>query len=215
LYTGASARATCGRAAGPCAGQHSWLLTFWFFFVKKKNRHTRSKTHAQTSRTIFTKKPPAGYQFSHNTPSGNQQDVSKDYTFTLYKKTKFPVFLCDIVRMREIDLYFTQKEEPTRSCLLFLRDHVLGFDQDMTEAWKYRMPFYCYNGRMVCYLWVHKKHKLPYIGFVDGHAVDDPDLLVEKRARMKILLVDPARDVPALKIRKLLRAALKEAKSKG
>lgn len=71
------------------------------------------------------------------------------------------------------------------------------------EAWKYRMPFYCYNGKMFCYLWMHKKYNQPYIGFVEGRSLNHPDLLTEKRARMKILLLDPARDLPLKKIDKI------------
>ena len=59
--------------------------------------------------------------------------------------------------MREIDNYFLQKDEPVKGCLLFLRDHILAYDKGITEAWKYRMPFYCYKGKMFCYLWTHKR----------------------------------------------------------
>jgi hypothetical protein len=67
------------------------------------------------------------------------------------------------------------------------------------------MPFYCYRGKMCCYLWVHKKYHQPYIGIVEGARVHHPDLLPEKRARMKILLIDPARDVPIKKIKTILQ----------
>jgi hypothetical protein len=40
---------------------------------------------------------------------------------------------------------------------------------------------------MFCYLWVHKKYQRPDIGIVEGNRINHPDLLVEKRARMKIL----------------------------
>jgi hypothetical protein len=111
--------------------------------------------------------------------------------------------------MRPIDLYFAEQPEPVKSCMIFLREHILQLDAGITEAWKYRMPFYCYRDKMFCYLWVHKKYKQPYIGFVDGHLLEHPDLLPEKRARMKILLIDPTRDVPVAKVSKLLRTALK------
>ena len=62
------------------------------------------------------------------------------------------------------------------------------------------MPFYYYNGKMLCYLWIHKKFKQPYIGIVEGKIINDPDLIMEKRKRMKILLVDPTHDLPIAKI---------------
>lgn len=110
--------------------------------------------------------------------------------------------------MREIDLYYLQKEEPVKGCLLFLRQHILDFDKDITEAWKYRMPFFCYKGKMFCYLWVHKKNGLPYIGVVEGKKIDHPDLILEDRARMKILLIDPNNDLPIDEIDAILKKTL-------
>ncbi len=57
---------------------------------------------------------------------------------------------------------------------------------------------------MFCYLWTHKKYKQPYIGIVEGKHIHDPDLLQEKRARMKILLLDPGKDIPQKRIHTLL-----------
>jgi hypothetical protein len=110
--------------------------------------------------------------------------------------------------LRPIDNYFLQQPEPAKSCLQFLRTHILQFDAHITEAWKYGMPFYCYNKKMFCYLWTHKKYDQPYIGFVEGKHLADPHLLSEKRARMKILLIDPAKDIPLERIDGLLKQAL-------
>ena len=77
--------------------------------------------------------------------------------------------------------------------------HILKQNEAITEAWKYGMPFYCYHGKMFCYLWVHKTLHKPYLGLADGHRIDHPDLLQEKRARMKIFLIDPTKDIPMKK----------------
>lgn len=110
--------------------------------------------------------------------------------------------------MKEIDLYFLNQEDPNKSCLLYLRECILDFNSEITEAWKYKMPFYSVRGKMFCYLWVHKKCRMPYIGFVEGSALSHPDLLIEKRARMKILLIDPSKDIPVKKINALLKEAI-------
>jgi hypothetical protein len=73
-----------------------------------------------------------------------------------------------------------QNEEPIKSCLQFLRDYILKFDEDITEQWLYGMPFFYYKGKRFCYLWIHKKYHKPYIGIVDGHKIDHPELLAEK-----------------------------------
>lgn len=110
--------------------------------------------------------------------------------------------------MRPIDLYFLEKEEPVRGCLLYLRKHIAGFDAGITEEWKYRMPMYYYKGKMLCYLWTNKKTGNPYIGIVDGNKMDRPELLMEKRNRMKILPVNPDNEIPILLIDSILSEAI-------
>jgi hypothetical protein len=111
--------------------------------------------------------------------------------------------------LREIDNYFLQKDEPVKGCLLFLREYIQKFDINITEAWKYKMPFYCYKGKMFCYLWVHKKNGLPYIGIVEGKKIDHPGLIIENRSRMTIFLIDPNKDLPIDEISAILKMALK------
>ena len=110
--------------------------------------------------------------------------------------------------LRPIDSYFLQKEEPDKSCLQFLREHILKLDKNITETWRYCAPFYNYNGKRFCYLWTHKKFKQPYIGIIQGAKIDHPDLLQEKRITMKILLIDPAKSIPVKKINGILKEAI-------
>lgn len=110
--------------------------------------------------------------------------------------------------MKPVDNYFNQKEEPVKSCLLFLRLYILKLNPNITETWKYGMPVYCYHGKMLCYLWVHKKHLQPYLGIVEGKRIHHPMLIQEKRARMKILLLDPAKDIPVKTIHSILKEAI-------
>ncbi len=111
--------------------------------------------------------------------------------------------------LREIDNYFLQKDEPVKSYLQALREFILQYDKNISEAWRYKMPFYCYNGKRFCYLWVHKKFKQPYIGIVDGKKINHPRLIIEKRARMKIMLLDPDKDIPIKTIGKILKDVIK------
>jgi len=115
--------------------------------------------------------------------------------------------------MREIDEYFLQNEEPIKSCLDSLRHLILHQNTNIVEVWRYRMPFYCHKSEdgsetRFCYLWVDKKRKQPYIGLVDGECFDSPDLISEKRSRMKIMLVDPKEDFPVEKINSILTQAI-------
>lgn len=110
--------------------------------------------------------------------------------------------------LRPIDQYFLQLDEPAKSCLQFLREHILQLDPNLSEAWKYGMPFFCYKGKMCCYLWIHKQYHRPYIGIVPGKLIDHPGLIQEKRARMKIYLLDPEQDLPMEEINAVLEATL-------
>lgn len=102
--------------------------------------------------------------------------------------------------IREIDNFYLSKPEPVKSCLLALRGIIAEFDEDISEAWKYRMPVFLFNGKMFCYLWTDKKTNHPYIGIVEGNKIKHPDLIQGNRARMKILPIDPNKDIPVEKI---------------
>jgi hypothetical protein len=110
--------------------------------------------------------------------------------------------------MRELDNFYLQQEEPIKGTLLALREIILQQDKDVTNAWKYGMPFFCYKGKMFCYLWFHKKHKQPYIGIVEGKRFDEPFLIQEDRSRMKIMLFDPNKDLPLQTIECILQKAI-------
>ncbi len=71
------------------------------------------------------------------------------------------------------------------------------------------MPVFCINGKMVCYLWTNKKTQQPYIGIVEGGKIDHPKLVQEKRARMKIFLVDPEKNLPVRGIGQVLKECIR------
>lgn len=110
--------------------------------------------------------------------------------------------------LSDSNAWFLDHEEPIRSNLIFLREHILSSHEGIQERWHYGMPFYFYKGKRFCYLWVHKKSKQPYVGFVDGDQLHDPDLLKENRSRMKIFLIDPDKNIPVKKLGSLLKSAL-------
>ncbi|WP_183567387.1 DUF1801 domain-containing protein [Mucilaginibacter sp. SP1R1] len=106
------------------------------------------------------------------------------------------------------DNFYLQHPEPVKSCLLALREIILAQDKEVSAAWKYGMPFFCYKGKMFCYLWVHKKLHQPYIGIVEGKRFDHPSLIIEKRSRMKIMLFEAEKDLPIKTIQSILKQAL-------
>jgi Domain of unknown function (DU1801) len=131
------------------------------------------------------------------------------YSFTLQKKILQPVKTLSTTMLREIDNFYLQKEEPLKSCLFALRAFILIYDKNITEAWKYKMPFFCYRGKMFCYLWIDNKTRQPYIGIVEGKNIDHPVLVRGNRSRMKIILIDPNKDLPVKIIDTIFKRAIK------
>lgn len=89
-----------------------------------------------------------------------------------------------------------------------LREIIMMQDNNISATWKYGMPFFCYKGKMFCYLWVHKEFQQPYLGIVEGKRLNHPKLLAEKRSRMKIILFDSSKDLPVKTIETILQQAL-------
>ncbi|MFC6243695.1 DUF1801 domain-containing protein [Flavobacterium psychroterrae] len=97
--------------------------------------------------------------------------------------------------------------------MLALKEIILKQDKDITNVLKYGMPFFCYKGKMFCYLWIHKKLRQPYIGIVEGKHFDEAFLIQEDRSRMKIMMMDSDMDLPLEQIEKVLLKALNLYKS--
>lgn len=110
--------------------------------------------------------------------------------------------------MKAADHFYLQQEEPLKGTLLALREIILAQDNNITNELKYGMPFFCYKGKMFCYLWFHKKYKQPYVGFVEGKRFNELYLIQEDRSRMKIMLFDPNEDLPLAVIEKLVQKAI-------
>lgn len=110
--------------------------------------------------------------------------------------------------MSELDNFYLKQHEPVKGCLLALREIICSQDNYVSSALKYGMPFFCYKGKMFCYLWYHKKHQQPYIGIVEGKHFNEPFLIQEKRSRMKIMLFDPNKDLQIDAINTILQKAI-------
>lgn len=115
--------------------------------------------------------------------------------------------------MNNLIQFYLKQSEPDKSCLLALKDLILNHDSEITNEMKYGMPFFCYKGKMFCYLWIHKKYKKPYLGIVEGQHIHHPNLIFENRSRMKIMLFEPNEDLPITTINDLLKQALNLYKS--
>lgn len=98
--------------------------------------------------------------------------------------------------MQQLYDYYMTLPEPTKSCFLAIRDHILAYDAHITETWKYQSPFFCYRDKIMGYLWINRKTQQPYLGVVNGKLIDHPQLRSEGRKRVKVLSLDPAGELP-------------------
>ncbi len=115
--------------------------------------------------------------------------------------------------MTQLDDFYLKQEEPIKGIFLALKEIILKQDTDITNVLKYGMPFFCYKGKMFCYLWLHKNYKQPYIGIVEGKHFDEDFLLQENRSRMKIMLFDTNEDLPLEQIEDIIQKAINLYKS--
>lgn len=104
--------------------------------------------------------------------------------------------------------YYLKKAEPGKSCLLSLRSIILNQDKNIVETIKYGMPCFCYKKRAFCYLWSDKITDEPYMLMVEGKHLYHPKLEIGNRSRMKILRINPTKDLPIKTIVQVLRSAL-------
>ena len=94
--------------------------------------------------------------------------------------------------------------------MLTVRKLILSKSPDITEAMKYGMPFFLTGNKMFCYLWTQKITNMPYLGVVEGSWVRHPKLHSEKRARMKVIYLNPDQDLPVNDLNYILDTLLKK-----
>jgi len=97
---------------------------------------------------------------------------------------------------------FIKTAEPTQSCLFALHTIVLKYDAQMGEDFKYGIPL------QFCYIWVDKKTQYPYLLMVKGNKIEHPDLEKGDRKQMKILTINPNKDIPMKKIDAIFKMAM-------
>ncbi len=110
--------------------------------------------------------------------------------------------------MTDTDNFYLNKTEPNKSCLLAMRNLVLNSDAAVSETLKYGMPCFLYKDKVFCYLWTDKTSLEPYFLMVEGKYLNHPKLEIGDRARMKILRINPEKDLPMHTIISVLNNAL-------
>jgi hypothetical protein len=88
--------------------------------------------------------------------------------------------------------------------MLFLRRHILAFDQNITETFKYMTLFYEYKGKGLCYM--HSKDDYVYLGFT-GAELKHPKLVAEGRKVIRIFKCFVNKDIDVKSLDTILQKA--------
>ena len=103
----------------------------------------------------------------------------------------------------KLDHFFLEQSEPLQGAFLALRTLILNWDTQISEHWKYKLPFYYYQGKPFCYLWKDKKTNEPYIGLVRSENLTHPDLFLGSSKRIKKFPISLSKDIPKQTIHEL------------
>ena len=110
--------------------------------------------------------------------------------------------------MKALDAYYDGLAEPLQGYMLAVRKIMLDLDEEIESTWKWSTPFFLYRKRMLCYLWVDKKTREPYLGIYGGDALNHPSLVQKHRAKIRKLMLNVDKDIPAGTIRVVLGLAM-------
>ena len=111
--------------------------------------------------------------------------------------------------LNELHQFYDKLTEPNQSCFLALRKIIMDFDSEISEEWKYRLPFFHYKKKPFCYIWKDKKTSEPYIGIVRCENINHPNLIAGNRKKMKIFPVIATEDIDVKSIYNIFEQAEK------
>jgi hypothetical protein len=93
-----------------------------------------------------------------------------------------------------LDNYYLKQPEPMQSCLLALKDIILGLDKNITHQRRFQIPFFYYKDKKLSYLWVTKK-KLQ-MGFIEDKNIHPKKEGVKLKDKYESMIINPQADIP-------------------
>lgn len=113
--------------------------------------------------------------------------------------------------MNPAENYIINQPEPYRNMLLYLQVMVERTIPEMELKYKYKVPFYYFNGKPFCYFNASHKRKFVDIGFCKGNQIEIhmEDLISEKRKKMTSLRYTSLEEIDSQILIEVLEAAKK------
>jgi hypothetical protein len=109
--------------------------------------------------------------------------------------------------LNPLENYFLKQREPHQSCMLYLRKWLAA--QELEEQYKYLTAMYYFKGKPFCYMSVRTKDSQLYLGFMKGYLMKHPELKKEGRTQVKVIYLDPEKDLPIQTLQEIIKAAKK------
>lgn len=82
------------------------------------------------------------------------------------------------------DEKINQQKPEYAEIMLFLRRHLLSYNKNICETFKYMTLYYEYRGKGICYM--HLKDDYVYLGFTGGGKLKHLKLVAEGRKFIKV-----------------------------
>jgi len=98
-----------------------------------------------------------------------------------------------------------QQKPEYAEIMLFLRQHLLSYNKNIKETFKYFTLFYEYKGKPLCY--THYKDNYVYLGFFTRFGLKHPKLLSEGRKVVKVFKCFVNKDVDVRSLNAILKLA--------
>lgn len=109
--------------------------------------------------------------------------------------------------LNPLENYFLKQPEPQQSCMLFLRKWLM--EQGLDEQYKYMTAMYYFKEKPFCYLSYSTKTNKLYVGFIKGYLMKHPKLEQEGRKQIKVIYLNPQKDLPIKALTEIVKMAKK------
>jgi hypothetical protein len=94
----------------------------------------------------------------------------------------------------ELEDYYLKHPEPFQGCLLALKQMIMNVDDLITHERKYQIPFFCYKGLKLAFLWMNRKKLI--LGFVTDKKILPSATGVKLKDWHEMIQIDPNADLP-------------------
>lgn len=107
----------------------------------------------------------------------------------------------------QLEDYYLRHPEPFQGCLLALKHIILNLDERITPERKYQIPFFCFEGKKLAFLWMNRKKLM--LGFVTDKSIYPSKAGVKQKDRLEMIQIDPNADLPVEMIAAKLREQMR------